>query len=141
MPLWRTHKKQTAGQPISARTLRTVAETADWIARADASAPFGMTSTAGGLFLRWAGQVFGAHVCISSSTITARSGSTLGSGTATIQGIAASGSPAAPALTALSGVADIKVYNISSATGGIPSGKYMVVLKIAGFYFVITSEC
>jgi hypothetical protein len=33
------------------------------------------------------------------------------------------------------------VQNISSATGGIASGKYMIILKISGTYWVITSEC
>lgn len=137
MPLWRRHVKQQPGKVITAQSLRQVAETADFASQIRAGGGINMNATAGGAIFTLA-KLFGVYVCVASSTITARSGATLGTGTATIQTIS---NLAAPTLAALPGTPDLNVYNISSASGGIASGKYMVVLRITGIYVIITAEC
>jgi hypothetical protein len=126
---------QAPGKPIAAQTLRLTTEAAEWATRIRADAPLKVISTGFGPLIRYAGPIFGAYVAVSGG-ISARSGSTPGSGTATIQTWTGStladmtGSGATPT-----------VLNISSATGGIASGKYMILLKISGTYWVITAEC
>jgi hypothetical protein len=135
MPIWRRHKKQQPGKPIEARTLREMAETCDFAAQPRAQAPLEFEAMANGPLLRLAGALFGVFIAVTSSTITARSGSTPGSGTATLQ------TWNGTVLAALSGVPDYTVYNISSSAGGIASGKYCILLRIAGAYWIITAEC
>ncbi len=127
---------QQPGKPISAQTLRLTTEAAEWATRIRADAPLKVISTGFGPLIRYMGPIFGAYVAVSSGTITARSGSTPGTGSAVIQ----TWNGTTLANMAGSG-ATVTAKNISSATGGITTGKYMIILKISGTYWVITAEC
>lgn len=126
-------KKQKAGEVIEARTLRETAEVAEWSSRIRAAAPLAITSTAAGPLIRLAGAIFGAYVAVANGTITARSGATPGTGSATIQTWNGT-------VLASLGI-DLPVLNWNSAAGGITTGKYCVLLKIYGVYWVVAAEC
>lgn len=128
-------QRQSPGAEIQARTINGAIDAAEWATRLLGGAPFDVKSTPAGPHLRYAGAVFSAHVGITSSTIAPRSGSSPGSGTVTLQ--TWDGSDAAP----LAGVPDVTAFNISAAGGGIPSGKWCVLLRVAGSWFIITAEC
>jgi predicted amidohydrolase len=74
-------------------------------------------------------------VAVSTSTITARSGSTAGSGTADFKLF----NP--PTFSSDASRTGITVYNFSSATGGIASGKYIMCTKWYNEWFVFAAEC
>lgn len=133
MPWFKTHKKQKSGKPIEARTLADMARTCDWIARLQVEPPLSILSVGGGPLLRWAGMIFGVYIGITNGTITARSGSTPGSGRVDFQ--------AWNGTTLQSMGTHQTCYNISSSSGGIVTGKYCIVLKISGVYWIITTEC
>ena len=134
MPWFRTHKKQRPGQPIVARDLRKLAETADFAARIRANPPLGISLFSGGPLISYLGQVFGAGIAITTSTISYRSGSTPGSGTAALQSWNGSIFQVLPNGT-------VTVFNISSNPTGIPNGKYCILLRIFGSWWIITAEC
>lgn len=133
MAWFRTHEKQKPGKPIVARTLRQMAETCDWATRIQADPPLSIQSTAAGATLRLAGYLFGVFIGKTDGTITARSGSTPGSGNVKIQTWNG---------TALADLGiDVAVLNISSTTGGIVDAQYCIVLRIMGAYWIITLDC
>jgi hypothetical protein len=130
---FRNHDKQQVNKPIAARTLRTMAETCDWATRIQASSPLSIMSVAGGPLLRVAGALFSIYIVVTDGTITARSGTTPGSGT--VFTTTWNGS----VLTTTTNT--FTVYNISSTTGGIATGVYGVMVKIMGSYWLITLDC
>jgi hypothetical protein len=134
MPIWgKIHKKQVGGQPIMASTLRQLADTCDTVSRLTADPPLEIVNTGGGMMLRLAGMLFSVYIVTANGTITARVGTTPGTGNATIQ------TWNGTALASL-GV-DKKVYSISSTTGGIPTGTWGIMLRICGSYWFITLDC
>lgn len=135
MPFWGKRTRFRAGKPIVARDLNRVAEMAEKAALIQADPPLAIVSTPGGPLLRLAGMLFSAYIAVTTSTITARSGGTPGSGTVKLQ------SWNGTALADLPGPISKTVYNISASTNTIASGKYCIVLKIAGAYWLITAEC
>jgi hypothetical protein len=136
MAWFKRHKKQEPGEIIEARTLRELAETADATSQIQADPPLGIVAGTGGYFLRYIGPIFGAYIATASGTITARSGSTPGTGTVVLQ------TWNGTALAAMTGPgATWPVKNWNSASGGVASGKYCVILKIYGVYWVINAEC
>jgi hypothetical protein len=77
----------------------------------------------------------GLAVIVTTSTITARSSSTPGSGTMKVvlfNGTTLIDDASATAET---------MYNYSSATGGVATGKYGIAIKIAGYWFLLSAEC
>jgi len=132
----RKHKiaQQEKGQPISAEALRHAGESLDWLVGIQVSPPLEMLSTANGPLIRYPGMLFEVYIGITSTAITARSGSTPGSGRVAIQ--TWNGVVLQPLATDA-----VIAFNISSNPAGIAGGKYCIILKIAGSYFIITSEC
>ena len=135
MPFWGKRTRFRAGKPIVARDLNRVAEMAEKAALIQANPPLAIVSTPGGPLLNYAGPVFQPYIAVTTSTITARSGGTPGSGTVKIQTWNGS------ALADLGGPVSVTVYNISASTNTIASGKYCIIMKIAGAYFIVTAEC
>jgi hypothetical protein len=137
MAWFRRHKKQRPDQVIEARTLRELAETADATSQIQADPPLGIVAGTGGYLLRYIGPIFGAYIAVvNSGGISARSGSTPGSGQVTLQ------TWNGTSLAAMTGPgATWPVKNWNSASGGVASGKYCVILKIYGVYWVINAEC
>ncbi len=134
MPWFSRIKKQQAGDVIEARTIRQTTESAEWASNIRANPPLSVIATASGPLLRLAGTLFGAYIGVADGTITARSSGTPGNGLfypQTWNG------------TALANLSTVSVpcLSISSTTGGIPTGTYLVVLKIYGIYWVITADC
>jgi hypothetical protein len=134
MSWFRRLHKQKSGEIIEASTLADTAEAAEWAAKIKANPPLSIMSTGAGPLLRLAGAVFGVYVGVSSGTIGPRTGSTPGTGNFT---------PQTWNGTALANLSTITLpcLSISSTTGGIPGGTYLVVLKIYGVYWVITADC
>jgi hypothetical protein len=126
-------KRQKPNEPIEARTLRMTAEAAEWASRIKANSPLAIQATGAGPLLRLAGMLFSVYIATANGTITARSGTTPGSGNATLQTWNGT-------VLASLGI-DMPVKNFSAATGGISTGKYLVILKIMGAYWVISVEC
>lgn len=90
--------------------------------------PFGtaLRATAGGQAMTLA---------LTSSAITARSGTTAGTGTATPKKFDGT-------TISSTGEADLTVYNFSAATGGIASGLYVwLAADPDGYYWVTSVEC
>ena len=135
MPFWGRRTRFRAGKPIVARDLNRVAEMAEKAALIQAEPPLAIVSTASGPLLRLAGMIFSVYIVVTTSTITARVGSTPGSGTAKIQTFNGT------ALADLGGPISKTIYNWNSAAGGVSSGKYGVVLKICGYYWLLVAEC
>lgn len=135
MAWWRRHKKQQQGQAITARNLRQMAQTCDYAAQMRADPPLAIMATAGGPLLRLANAPFSAYIAVVVSPITPRSGPTPGSGTVKLQTWDTS------ELADLDGPVIFTAYNFSSSSTGIASGKYCVILRIDGSYWVISAEC
>lgn len=131
--------RQQAGQPIVARTINRIAGAAEWASRIKADPPLAIISTGAGPLLRLAGPLFGVYIVVTSGTITARSGTTPGSGTAIVQ--TWNGTVLANLQSASSTNVTIPVLSISSTTGGIPTSTYCVALRIAGAYWIISVDC
>lgn len=129
-------KKQQPGQPIEAKTLRTMAEVAEWASRLRADPPLSIATTAFGPIIRWVGMIFSVYIAVvDSGGISARAGTTPGNGTVILYNW--NGTVLAP----MSGTITKTAYNISSASGGIAAGKYCIILRICNDYWIITSEC
>lgn len=136
MAWWFRHKKQKAGRPIEARTLRQMAQTCDWASQIRANPPLSIMATGNGPLFRLASMLLSVYIgVVGSGGVTARSGSTPGSGSVTLQ------TWNGTSLANFPGSASVTAYNISASGSGIASGKYCIILKIAGAYFIITSEC
>ncbi len=131
---FRTLQRQTPGDPIEAKTLNGPAEQGEWCGKFRAAAPLAVISTASGPLLRWAGQTLSLYVAKTTSSITARSGDTPGTGTVSLQSYSTSDN----ALADMSLSRD--VFNFS---GGDPidSGLYCIVIQIAGVYWLASVEC
>ena len=133
MGWFKNHTKAAVGTPISASAYNELADTCDQISRIKCQPPLEVLWTPGGLLLRLAGPLFGVYIGIADGTITARSGATPGTGNVTLQ------TWNGTALASL-GI-DLPVRNWNATTGGIATGKYCVILKIAGAYWAISAEC
>lgn len=93
-----------------------------------------MSQDAGGTTLRVAFPATGL-LALSSGTITARSGSTAGTGTVTLQTTDSSGNITSTSI-------NLDVLNWNSATGGIASGKYCWIGQDENRnWYVISAEC
>jgi TctA family transporter len=111
-----------------------VAETCDWASQIKAQPPISVMGTAAGPLIRLAGMIFSVYVgVVATGGITARSGSTPGSGNVTLQ------TWDGTALASL-GITK-KAYSISSTTGGIPSGTYCIILRICSAHWLISLDC
>jgi hypothetical protein len=138
MPWLRTHPKQKPDKPIEARTLRMLAETCDWISRIKVTPPLELTTFGGGPLIRFAGVAGGQVAYTTSGGITARSGTTAGTGSVYL--VATTLSSGVCTLTTAS--EETTVYNFSGASGGIAGGKYCwVEQEPGGLWFVVSSEC
>lgn len=125
--------RQQAGQPIVARTINQIAASAEWSAKIKADPPLAIINTGAGPLLRLAGPIFGVYIGVTDGTITARSGATPGSGNVKIQTWNG---------TALADLGvDVPVLYISSTTGGLATGVYVIVLRIMGAYWIISLDC
>ncbi len=133
MAWWKKHDYPAPGKPIVARDLRRVAQTADMVSQLRADAPLSVQVGFSGILIRYLGQVFGAYIAVTSGTITARSGTTPGTGNVTPYGW--------DGTSLVTMGTTIPVYSISSTTGGIPTNTYCIVLKIFGAYWIITADC
>ncbi len=125
--------KQEEGKPIAAKTLRQTAEAAEWATRITAEPPLSIMNLAAGPLIRLAGMLFSVYIGVTDGTISARSGGTPGSGNVTIY--------TWNGTTLASLGIDKPVFNISSTTGGIPTGTVVVILRICASYWVITADC
>lgn len=134
--------KQKPGQPIQARTLRTVAEAAEWATRIRVAPPLTMLATPFGPVIGLGGlSLQSGQLALTSGTITARSGTTAGTGTAyTVTDKAGvltvnNGSGGAPTIT-------LTVYSLSSTTAGIPTNTYVwIALSPSGAWWITTVDC
>ena len=131
MPFWGKRTRFRAGKPIVARDLNRVAEAAERAALLQANPPLAIVSTPGGPLLNYAGPVFQPYLAKATTTITALSGTTPGSGTVKVETWNGS------ALADLGGPVTFTAYSLSTAA--IASGSYVTVLKIAGNYWVLSS--
>jgi hypothetical protein len=76
----------------------------------------------------------GKYNATTTGTITARSGATYGSGPVTVN-VNIAGTETATALS-------LTVYNVSSTTGGIPSGTRVQIEEFTdGYYYVTAVDC
>ncbi len=130
--------RQKAGHPIRARTINRIAETAEQISKFRVCPPLSLNMSAAGLMLRYLGPLFGVYIVLTDGTISARVGTTPGTGTAIIQTF--NGTILANLQKSGTNVTT-KVYSISSTTGGIPTGVYGIALLIFGVYWLITVDC
>ncbi len=96
-----------------------------------------VTSTNGRLSIKVPGFPIG--IGLTSGTITARSGATLGFGTAALQLVGIVGG--AVSLVADAAATAQTVYNFSGTAGGVASGKYFIWIKIFGYIFIVAVEC
>jgi hypothetical protein len=77
----------------------------------------------------------GLAVIVTTSTITARSGATPGQGTMKVvlfNGTTLIDDASATAET---------MYNYSSASGGVATGKYGIAIKVSTYWFLLSAEC
>lgn len=95
--------------------------------------PITATVSAAGILLKV--PAFPVQIVKTTSTITARSGSTAGTGTVTFQMFNGTTFVNDAART------NVKVYNWSSGTPATPSGKYGVAIKLWGYWFLVSVEC
>lgn len=80
-----------------------------------------------------AASIRGMGVGVANGTINARRGTTPGTGTVTVQEFDG---------TSLSTGLDVTVFNFSSASGGIASGKYCWICQDDyGYWWVVSAEC
>jgi hypothetical protein len=135
MGLFQTIKKQKSGQVIEAKTLRDTATVAEWAAQIKVAPPLEMMAFAAGPLIRLAGAIFGIYIgVVATGGISARVGTTPGSGNFT---------PQTWNGTVLANLSanTLPCYSISSTTAGIPSGTYIIVIKIYNVYWVCTADC
>ncbi len=125
--------KQEQGKPIEAKTLRTIAEAAEWATRITAEPPLSIMNLAAGPLIRLAGMLFSVYIGVTNGTITARSGGTPGAGNVTVY--------TWNGTTLASLGIDKPVFNISSTTGGIPGSTFVIILRICASYWIITADC
>lgn len=78
---------------------------------------------------------FPIQVAVTTSAITARSGATAGSGTASFKLFNPPTFSDDPSRT------NQKIYNMSSASGGVATGKYVMLVKWYNEWFIIAAEC
>jgi hypothetical protein len=127
-------KRQKPNEPIEARTLRMTAEAAEWASRIKANSPLTIQATGAGPLLRLAGMLFSVYIAKTSETVSARNGTDPGTGKVILYNF--NGTSLAATST------EWTVYNYSGTpTTGIPVGKYCVILKIMGYYWIISVEC
>ena len=131
MPFWGKRTRFRAGRPIVARDLNRVAEAAERAALIQANPPLAIVSTPGGPLLNYAGPVFQPYLAKATTTITALSGTTPGSGTVKVE------TWDGTALADLGGPVTFTTYSLS--TSAIASGSYVTILKIAGAYWVVSA--
>jgi hypothetical protein len=126
--------RQKAGKPVVARTINQIADAAEMSARIRVVAPLTMSVGPFGPIIRFLGPVFGVYIVVTDGTISARVGTTPGGGNAFPQTFNG---------TVLANLSSdtIKVYSISSTTGGIPTGTYGIAIKIAGVYWLVCVDC
>jgi hypothetical protein len=91
-----------------------------------------------GTWLRLSQPNVQAQLAYTSSTITARSGTTAGTGTVYLVDVSVVSGTCTLSTTAV----QITVYSFSGTTGGIASGKYCWIEQdVTGNYFLTSSEC
>jgi hypothetical protein len=91
-----------------------------------------------GTWLRLAQPNVQAQAALTSSAITARSGTTAGTGTVYLVDVSVVGG----VCTLTTSSVQITVYSFSGTTGGIASGKYCWIEQdVTGNYFITSSEC
>lgn len=78
---------------------------------------------------------FPIQVAVTTSAITARSGATAGSGTANFKQFNPPTFSDDPSRT------NQKIYNFSSASGGVATGKYVLLIKWFNEWFIVAAEC
>lgn len=78
---------------------------------------------------------FPIQVAVTTSAITARSGATAGSGTANFKLFNPPTFSDDPSRT------NQTIYNMSSATGGVATGKYVMLVKWYNEWFIVAAEC
>ena len=133
MPSFRKLGRQLAGKVITARTLENLQEVGEFASRARALPPLSISSTPAGPLFRYAWPIFQAYIGqVATGGISARVGTTLGSGNVAIQNVDPSGNLTTSTMT-------VVAWNITTAM--ILANKYCVVLKIAGLWVILISEC
>jgi hypothetical protein len=137
MPLGKNHPRPKKGGPMLAADFVSIAETCDWISRLSVSPPLELASIGGGPRIRMA-PFSGAELAISNGTISARSGTTAGTGFIYyVYDMVASG-----VCTLQTGTNSTAVFNYSGTAGGIPTGKYCWLATTPnGNLFVVSAEC
>lgn len=126
--------RQEPGKPIAAATINRTADAAEWATRIQVTPPLGIFANAFGPVLAYVGPIFGFYVAVvGSGGISARSGNYPGSGTVSLCNWNG---------TELTTTSKTKtVYNLSSTSGGISSGKYCAIIRWMSAYWIITAEC
>ncbi len=120
------------GQPITARAINAGIEARNMLDVIGVSPPLEMVNTKNGRFLRLAMAIPGTEIAqAGSGGIPARSGATPGSGSVTIQKFA----PPTLAATPLT----VTCYNLASTAVG--ATKYIVMLKVHGYWFAVWEDC
>jgi hypothetical protein len=132
-----SHWKAVQGFRPSAQGLREIAETCDWISRLSVTAPLEITPFAGGPQIRLSAPA-GRQLVYTDGTITARSGTTAGTGNVFLCSTAV----ASGVCTITNTTNTLTVFNFSASTGGIPTGKYCWLdYDIYGTPFIVSAEC
>lgn len=126
--------RQKSGQPILADDMAATTEAAEWASRIQAEPPIEIQNSGFGPIFRMAGMPFDVYIALTDGVVSARSGTSPGTGQASLQWF--------DGTDFIDSGIDFDVLNYSATpTAGIPDGKYCVILQIAGAYFIVSAEC
>lgn len=121
------------GQPILASSLNWLMAACKKVNNIKGVAPIEVTNNSTGITIRLADTPLQFAIGTTSTAITARSGTGPGSGSVVLQAFDGTNLSATPET--------VTAYLFSAATGGIASGKYCVVARILGYWWIVAAEC
>jgi len=99
-----------------------------------------LTPTDHGVYIALANQV-GGQLAITNGSITARSGTTAGTGSVYLISSSVNSAGTVCTLTNTAST-PLTVFNFSGTTGGIPTGKYCWIMQDpSGTWFIVSAEC
>jgi hypothetical protein len=124
--------RQAVNQPIKARSRNDIMEAVEWLLNVAASPPLDIQFTSAGPLIRYAGPQPILHGK-TNGAITARSGTTMGTG------MVSPYQNDAGTLRALTGLPDVQVWN--DLGGAVATGVYVKYALVDEEYTLITADC
>lgn len=125
--------RQEVGKRVSASIINQGVEARELLDSLTAAAPLEITTGENGIAIGFFGSLVGLELGVTTSTITTRSGTTLGSGTVTLKQATFSGSLVTSSVSQT-------VYNYSTSKS-VPNSTGVIIAKIHGVYIVIWADC